>query len=95
MRYVTWKLDWEPTERYGTGPEPQIGDAEGVFFTGPDPHDVIVGYVHSDHDLSGLESWDVVEITGEQALALAQSVDEEAIMDDEGRIVFPVHDPFA
>jgi hypothetical protein len=95
MRYATWHLYWQPDERYGTGPEPEIGGAEGAFFTGPDPHDVIVGYIYSDHDLTGLEDWNVQEITGEQALALAQQLDGEASMNDEGRIVFPVPDLIA
>jgi hypothetical protein len=88
MRYVTWKLYWKPDEKYGRGPEAKIGEAEGAFFTGPDPHDTIVGYVHSDHDLSGLEDWNVQEITGEQAIALAQQINAGATMSN-GFIVFP------
>jgi hypothetical protein len=89
MRYATWKLHWQPDERYGTGPEAQIGGAAGIVYTGPDPTDMIVGYIYSDHDLSGLEDWDVHEITGEQALAMVQDVEPEATLDGEGRIIFP------
>jgi hypothetical protein len=90
MRYATWQLYWQPDERYGSGPESEIGEVEGIFFTGHDPYDTIVGYVYSNHDLIGLENWNVQEITGEQALALAQQLDGDASMDDEGRIVFPM-----
>lgn len=98
MRYVTWTLCWQPDEHYGLGPEPLIaergGNAEGVFFTGG-VHDPVVGYVHGDVSLADLDDWNVVEITGEESLTLAQNVDGEASMDAEGRIVFPVPDPVA
>lgn len=98
MRYATWTLYWQPDERYGSGPESVIaergGSAEGVLLTG-DVHDPIVGYVHGDVSLANLDDWNVVEITGEEALTLAQNIDGEASMDAEGRIVFPVPDPVA
>lgn len=95
MRYATWKLNWQSNTRYGTGPEDVIGGAEGAFYMGDSPHDVIVGYVHSAHDLAGLDDWDVQEISGEQALAFAQQISQDASMSSEGRIVFPVWDEAA
>ena len=96
MRYATWALNWQPDENYGTGPESVIaehgGSAEGAFFTGPEPHDTIVGYVHGDASLDDLEAWNVTEITGQQALTMAQAVDAGAELDAEGRTVFPVPD---
>jgi hypothetical protein len=96
MRYATWKLHWQPDERYGSGPEPVIaergGNAGGAFFTG-DVHDPIVGYVYSEVSLDDLDDWHVAEITAEEALALAQALDAEASMDAEGRIVFSVTGP--
>ena len=95
MRYATWQLFWQPNEHYGSGPESVIvergGSAEGAFYTG-DLHDPIVGYVHGDVLLDDLGQWNVVEITGEQALALAQEINPEASMNDEGRIVSPMPD---
>jgi hypothetical protein len=88
MRFATWQLFWEPDARYGSGPETQI-DGEGILFLGSDVHDAILGYVHSDHNLIGLENWNVQEVTSAEALALAQSVNEHATMTDEGRIVWP------
>lgn len=92
MRYATWQLNWEPDEHYGSGPEPVIsergGSAEGVFYTAG-VHDPIVGYVFSDVSLANLDEWNVTEITGEQALALAQDLVPEASMGNNGRIVFP------
>jgi len=93
MRYATWELNWQPDERYGIGPESVIvergGSAEGVFFTGSDPHDLIVGYVHGDVSLDDLEAWNVTEITDEQVLVLAQVLDAGAVLDTDGRIGFP------
>lgn len=99
MKYVTWMLYWEPDAHYGSGPEPVIlergGSAEGAFYSGADVHDPIVGYVYGDVSLDGLDEWNVTEITSEQALALAQELDPEASINDEGRIVFPMPDPIA
>jgi len=98
MRYATWQLYWQPNEHYGSGPEAMIaergGSAEGAFFTGG-VHDPIVGYVHDDVSLADLDDWNVVEISGEEALTLAQAVNAEAGMNAEGRIVFPMPDPLA
>lgn len=98
MRYATWTLYWQPDERYGSGPESMIaergGSAEGAFLMG-DVHDTFVGYVHGDVSLADLDDWNVVEITGEEALTLAQQLNAEASMDAEGRIVFPEPDPVA
>lgn len=93
MRYATWQLNFESNEQHGTGPEGQIGDAEGAFFMGSDPREMIVGYVHSNHDLTGLSNWNVQEISGEQALGFAHQINEMAIMDSQGRIVFPTPYP--
>lgn len=95
MRYATWQLYWQPDERYGSGPESVIaergGSADGAFLTG-DVHDAIVGYVHGDVSLADLDDWNVVEITGAEALTLAQELNAEASMDADGRIIFPMLD---
>lgn len=95
MRYATWRLNWEPDEHYGSGPEPVIsvrgGSAEGVFYTAG-VHDPIVGYVYGDISLSELDKWNFVEITAAEALTLAQQQNAEATLDAEGRILFPFSD---
>lgn len=97
MRYATWQLCWMPDPRYGSGPESVIaergGSAEGVFSTGANVQDTIVGYIYGDVSLTDLDNWNVVEITGAEALTLAKALDPEATMNDEGRIVFPMPDP--
>lgn len=96
MKYITWFLSFEPDERYGTGPEATIaergGNAAGIFFTNEDSSSMIVGKVNDDADLSDLDSWQVSEITPAQALALAQEINEDVVLDENDELVFPVTD---
>jgi hypothetical protein len=89
VRYATWELYWEPGSRYGIGPETKIGSAEGIFRLGADSHDTIFGYIYSHHSLTGLDNWKFQELSAEQALALAQQVNMDAVIGLDGKIVFP------
>lgn len=93
MRYATWKLFWQPDARYGSGPEAVIaergGSAEGAFSLGPDANDLIVGYIHGDISLDALDEWSMSEITKEEALALAQTINAEATINEKDRVKFP------
>ena len=84
MRYLKWRLS---EGRWGTGPEETIADRGGWVDAGPgaDPTHYLVGYLSESADLTGLETWDVTELTQSEALAYALELDDTATLMDDGR----------
>jgi hypothetical protein len=83
MKYATWIIK----QPQGTTPEPTIrangGTASGGAMI---DSNTVLGYLSDDVDISMLGEWNVIEKTQEQALALAQGVNPECFLADNGTI---------
>jgi hypothetical protein len=83
MKYASWTIDRSD----GSTPEPIIrdrgGEASGGFMKDAD---TVVGYVWSDCDLTGLDKWNFSTMTNVQALAIAQGLNAECFLADDGTI---------
>ncbi len=89
MTYLKWKLS-EGTS--GTGPEGVIAARGGKASAGSyvDAAGYRIGYLTQIADLTGLEMWDVTEVTEAQALTFCQAIWEDAEVLPDGRISGPV-----
>lgn len=92
MKYFSWKLDWSSGE--GIDPVSLINNentrVEPIFATGNlnDSNTLIYAkLVHGEIDISGLEKWEISEVSSEQILEIAKNIDEGASMED-GEIIF-------
>jgi len=90
VKYATWKLNFlDP--KYGTGPE-EIIVAQGIEAYGAwaigsiTEGGKILGYLSAEPDLEELSDWDFKIITQAEALALAQTVNPEAEVMEDGTI---------
>ena len=90
MKYVKWSVFFEPNTVEGYTPETIIrtrgGWAEGGFSITAFE---IIGYTSDDADLSGLENYNVEEITQEAALTIAQAINPECVLGEDGKINTP------
>ncbi len=88
MTYLKWKLS-EGT--WGTGPEGTIASRGGHADAGwaVDDDGYRIGYLTQIADLTGLETWDVTEVTEAQALTFCQAIWEDAEVMPDGRISGP------
>lgn len=94
MKYAKWKLTWQGEPSYGYGPDPIVvgrGDSiEGAFFEGDgDPHNFIYGYLNDGFDFTGLEAWQITEVTQAEILEKAQELNPECYIDDNGKVAAP------
>lgn len=91
MKYATWTI----SRPEGSTPEPLIrsrgGQASGGVMLNVD---TVLGYVWNDVDLTGLDQWDFTEKTQAQALSLAQSVNSQCFVGDDGTIQAPFHNNY-
>ena len=73
MIYLKWKLSEDGVS--GTGPEETIADRGGHAEAGwaVDGDGYRIGYLSGSVDLTGLETWDVTEVTAAEALAFCQA----------------------
>jgi len=73
MIYLKWRLSGGA---HGTGPEGHIADSGGHAEAGwaVDGDGYRIGYLAESVDLTGLETWDVTEVTEAEALAFCQAV---------------------
>jgi len=78
MDYLKWKLSDNGLS--GTGPEKVIaesgGHAEASEYV--DGEGYRIGYMTKTADLTGLETWDVTQVTESEALAFCQNIWSEA-----------------
>ena len=88
MTYLKWKLS-EGT--WGTGPEETIADRGGHADAGwaVDDDGYRIGYLTQTADLTGLETWDVIEVTEAEALTFCQQFYADAEVLPDGRISAP------
>lgn len=96
MNYATWKLNFTDPS-YGTGPEDRIAElgfgAEGAWVSGQAENDgTILGYVTEPVDESELTTWEVTNITQQEALDFCLAIDPEAYLLPDGRITAPIKD---
>lgn len=96
MRYLTYKSVWTNGEGYL--PDSILNEkgypTSGVVSMGESPNDTYVAVTSDDADLSGLEDYEVQEITQAQALELTQTIYPEAYLTEEGRISWPIKAAF-
>jgi hypothetical protein len=95
VRYLTWKLTWPNDRRYGYGPEPVAaehgGKAEASQWV--NSSGVHLGYLYGDVGLVTMGSWGVKELTANQALMFAKSIDPNAYIGAGGRIATTTPSP--
>ena len=89
MIYLKWRLSQDGV--WGTGPEETISDrgshAEASWAV--DSSGYRIGYLAESVDLTGLETWDVTEVTEAEALAFCQALWSDAEVIDSGYIIGP------
>ena len=89
MKYATWTIDRSD----GSTPEPTIREAGGTASGGMMLDvDTVLGYMSDDATITGLSEWNVTVKTQQEALALAQAVNPECFLADDGTIQAPLPD---
>ncbi len=89
MKYATWTIK----RPEGTTPEPTIREAGGTASGGMMiDGDTVLGYMSDYATLTGLNEWNVIVKTQQEALALAQAVNPECFLADDGTIQAPLPD---
>ena len=90
MKYATWSIK----RPEGSTPEPTIREAGGTASGGLMLNsDMVLGYMSDDSTTTGLTEWNVTLKTQQEALALAQAVNPECFLADDGTIQAPQLDP--
>ena len=89
MIYLKWKLSQDGV--WGTGPEETISDrgSHDEASWAVDSSGYRIGYLAESVDLTGLETWDVTEVTEAEALAFCQALWSDAEVIDSGYIIGP------
>jgi hypothetical protein len=86
MKYATWIIK----RPEGSTPEPTIreagGTASGAMMVDTN---TVVGYLSDDVTTTGLSEWNVTVITQQEALSLAQALNPECFLADDGTIQAP------
>jgi hypothetical protein len=90
MKYATWILDFSDP-KYGTGPEQSVYEqgenAQGAMPEGDITAGAkILGYFTG--ELTGLEVWSFTEVTQDEALAFAVTINSTAYFAEDGTIQF-------
>lgn len=89
MKYATWIIK----QPEGTTPEPTVRDAGGWAEGGMMLDvDTVLGYLSDDADVTILTDWSVTVKTQAEALTLAQAVNPECFIADNGTIQAPIDD---
>ena len=89
MRYVTWNVYFPENSDEGSTPDPIIRsrgfDASGLFHI---TNFIILGAVSNDADISNLDNYDIKEITNDEALSIALTLNDTAHLNDNGELLF-------
>lgn len=96
MNYATWKLNFADPN-YGTGPEAKIAEsgihAKGAWVAGEiENGGTVLGYVTQPIDESELTTWEVTNLTEEEALEFCLEINSAAYLLEDGRITAPIED---
>ena len=91
MKYATWVLNFTDPN-YGTGCEDSIisqgGTAEGAYLSGEiTAGGKILGYYTGEP--TGLSAWSFKKITQAKALEFVQTINAEAYLGEDGKIIAP------
>ena len=81
MRYATWSICFDESDKYGTLPK----GVEGIFEYAPNS---IAGYVLDETDISKLYQWQVQEISAATFLDMAQQLNPKCFL-VEGKLSAP------
>jgi len=86
MKYATWTIK----RPEGTTPEPTIREnggtaSGGLMLDG----ETVLGYLSDNATTTGLTEWNVTVKTQQEALALAQALNPECLLADDGTIQAP------
>ncbi len=91
MRYATWIIK----RPEGTTPEPVIrslgGEASGAMML---ETDLVLGYLSDEATLTELDEWYVTIKSQQEALTLAQAVNQDCFLADDGTIQAPFQDNY-
>ena len=86
MKYATWTI----SQPDGTTPEPTIREAGGTASGGLMLDiNTVLGYMSDNATTTGLSEWNVTVKTQQEALALAQALNPECFLADDGTIQAP------
>ena len=86
MKYATWTI----SQPDGTTPEPTIREAGGTASGGMMLDiNTVLGYMSDNATTTGLSEWNVTVKTQQEALALAQALNPECFLADDGTIQAP------
>ena len=94
MKYATWELNFTDP-KYGTGPEDSVnaqgGTAEGAYSSGEiTAGGKILGYFTGDP--KNLSAWNFTKLTQQKALDFVLAINDQAYLQDDGRIAIPLED---
>jgi hypothetical protein len=83
MKYATWTI----SQPEGTTPESTIREAGGTASGGLMLDiETVLGYLSDNATTTGLSEWNVTVKTQQEALALAQTVNSQCFLSDNGTI---------
>jgi hypothetical protein len=86
MKYATWIIK----RPEGSTPEPTIREAGGTASGGLMLNtETVLGYLSDNATTTGLSEWNVNVKTQQEALALAQALNPECFLADDGTIQAP------
>ena len=96
MKYALWNLDLTNPQNI-TGPEGTVsslgGQAEASWTNGEvQLGSDILGYITGEFSADGLSAWNYRDITQEEALEFAQSIDPQAYLTQDGRIAAQIQE---
>jgi len=87
MKYLKWSIYFKPGAKEGVTPEETIrnngGWAEGAIRVGDFD---IIGYASDNVNLTELSNYNVQELTQEEALSMAQEINPNCYLQDDGKI---------
>jgi hypothetical protein len=90
MRYARWDIYFEPNNNEGTTPS-EILESRGGWLKGKFHISTfkVAGYISEGTDITGLENYQIQELTAAEILKLAQELNSGCTIKDNGELYFP------